>query len=140
MSGEFFDPCGEAFERGLKDLRNGNSAEAIAHFRRAVRLDPQYVNAYVARAFAFLETGHANAAVADCTTAIRLAPGLPQVFRLRASAYRAQGDTAKAEADLAQAARLTPTDRGGSQMRGAGAGEPELSPGRLASMLEEFKR
>ena len=138
MSEKFLDPCGEAFERGLEDLQSGNAAESIAHFKQAIRLDPQYVNAYVARAFAFLETGHTHAAIADCTTAIRLAPKLPQVFRLRASAYRAQGEHAKAEADLAHALQLPATHRGGSQTPDARAGEEERTTGRLTRMLEGF--
>ena len=138
MSEKFFDPCGEAFERGFEDLQNGNAAESIAHFTHAIRLDPQYVNAYVARAFALLETGRVHAAIADCTTAIRLAPKLPQVFRLRASAYRVQGEHAKAEADLAQALELPARQRGGSQTPGAPAGEEERTTARLTRMLEGF--
>ena len=109
MEESFFDPCSDAYQRGLDHLAGGRPEESIDHFTRAVQLDPQYVNAYLARAFAWLETGQPEQAIADCSAAIRLSPELSQAFRLRASAYRGLGEDAKADADLARAGQLAAT-------------------------------
>jgi tetratricopeptide (TPR) repeat protein len=104
--------------RALLDRRdvNGNLADAIQAFDRAVTLDPQFGLAHAARAEAlwsrFLESrdsATARDAVAAGTTALRLSPMSPEVHYVVAVTLAGTGQTDSAIQELEQALALRPT-------------------------------
>ncbi len=96
----------EAVERGVLHLENEQGEQAIECFSEAIRLCPEFANAYFARACAYDDKGDFDPAVADCTEVIRLAPDHFRAYRLRGGIFRKTGEWAKAERDFAKARRI----------------------------------
>jgi tetratricopeptide (TPR) repeat protein len=65
-----------AYRGGLRSLKEDDPGEAISYLNVAIREDPQYAQAYWARAQAFEQTGDAKKAKADKKEALRLDPSL----------------------------------------------------------------
>lgn len=66
------------FNLGLSCLKIGRLAEAEAHFTRALRLDPAFVRAYLARGLARLQRGNAPGACQDWQQAVNLGENAAQ--------------------------------------------------------------
>jgi tetratricopeptide (TPR) repeat protein len=79
---------------------------AIADFTEAIRLDPNYTEAYQSRACAYADANEYEKAIADQTEAIRLGPVTPDLYFNRSIFYKAAGRTSEAEEDTAEAVRL----------------------------------
>ncbi len=97
--------------RGRAHRGNGDYDRAIADHTQAIRIDPKYANAFVARALAWEGKKDIDRAAADYSEAIRLEPGLAAT----ATAYHNRGviwlnkkDYDRAIADLREAIRLDP--------------------------------
>lgn len=60
--------------QGMKDLFNGRPAEAIALFSSAIKMQPDFAEAYEDRALALEQTGDYSAALADYESLIKLDP------------------------------------------------------------------
>ena len=105
------------FQRGC---REGNPQKAIEDFDAAIRLNPEYMEAYQKRAGAWIQWGVDNTirpvgnlseenkarflkAVADCDTVIRLDPKNDEPWRIRSNAHQFLGDFDTALADVNQA-------------------------------------
>ena len=86
-----------SFQEGL-DAENDDSA--IAKFTEAIRLQPDFADAYLHRGDAHSNKGDLDRAVADFSEAIRLEPRFAEAYRARGEAYRSQGQAEKAKADL----------------------------------------
>jgi Tfp pilus assembly protein PilF len=71
-----------------------------------IRLEPQYVQAYLTRAQMLLEAGQPEEALADCNRALEHDPQSVYAFQCRAEVWQAMGEQEKAQADLKQAERL----------------------------------
>ncbi len=129
-------PAAESYRKGVESLDKGETDAAIAHFSRAIQLDPKYAPAYCDRGLALVMKGELDKAVADLDTAIRLAPTGARSYFNRGFAYFQKGEYDKAVADYTDAIRLHPELRRGvsrSGLRphaegrlGAGLGRPEL--------------
>jgi tetratricopeptide (TPR) repeat protein len=81
--------------QGIAAYRQGDVSLAIADFNLAIRLDPNFKNAYVDRGLAFYRMGEFNRAFADIAQAIRLensdritTPPLPKASPLSVSRDR----------------------------------------------------
>jgi len=74
----------------------------------AIRLKPDWPEAYVARGGTFHQLGMHEQGLADRTEAIRLAPDLPEAWLARGNAYYLLGDYKRAMDDLSEAVRLRP--------------------------------
>jgi hypothetical protein len=59
-------------EQGVAAYHNGNVALAIADFNLAIRLDPNFKNAYIDRGIAFYRISEFNRAFADIAQAMRI--------------------------------------------------------------------
>jgi len=73
-----------------------------------VRLDPNYVIAYVCRWDAYSKHGNLDRAISDYNEAIRLDPTDTLGYLARGIAYTKQGKFNKANADFTTAKRLRP--------------------------------
>jgi tetratricopeptide (TPR) repeat protein len=85
---------------------------AIADYTTAIRLKPDYAEAYNDRGFACYLKGDAERAIADFTRAIELRPDYPKAYNSRGVVYMAGGyGRAKAIADFDRAIALKPDFR-----------------------------
>ncbi len=93
----------EAFELGAKFLDNQDLEKALVAFSQAIRIDPQFAQAYNGRGVTYALLGQPERALADCCEAIRLQPQEAEFYRSRGYVYESVGDEANANADFAKA-------------------------------------
>jgi tetratricopeptide (TPR) repeat protein len=79
---------------------------ALESYTAALRLSPEFAEAYVNRAAVHYERGDYAAAIADCDAAIRLDPMLAEAYNNRSLAYYKSNDYARAKADFDHTIRL----------------------------------
>ena len=96
----------EAYQKGMSSLGKQDFDAAVAAFTEAIRLNPDYAEAYCNRGFAYQNKGHLDKAIADFTEAIRLDPKDGNAYFCRGFAHRKKGEPAKALADFAKAKEL----------------------------------
>ena len=75
------------FTAGNDHFRDNNYANAIAEFNEAIRLDPQYAEAFLRRGLAFYNLDQPDRAIENYNEVIRLAPDGPEAFVSRAHSY-----------------------------------------------------
>ena len=96
-------------------------ARAISDLSQAIRLLPNDLDAYAARAKAYAKLGDHESAVADANLAVKLRPTTEiylqraHDFELRATAYKVMGQSELALRDLREAVRLAPNYGGGHE-------------------------
>jgi tetratricopeptide (TPR) repeat protein len=99
-------------KRGEDFSRIHGYDRAIAEYTTAIRLNPDYAEAYNDRGFAYYLRGNPERAIADYTRAIELRPNYPKAYNSRGVVYMAHGyGRAKAIADFDQAIALKPDFR-----------------------------
>ena len=96
----------EWYRKGLTAMRTGNYNEAISAYTKAVRLDPQYVLAYIDRSFAYSKLGNFQQVFENANTAIELDPKYALAYYYRGTAYAKLGKKDHAASDYETAARL----------------------------------
>jgi tetratricopeptide (TPR) repeat protein len=69
-----FDPAYESFDRGLSLFNQGYFAEAVPHFERATRQNPEFGEAYFYLGRSYLSQSKWRAAIPPLRTAFRLSP------------------------------------------------------------------
>jgi tetratricopeptide (TPR) repeat protein len=69
-----FDPAYESFDRGLALFNQGHFAEAVPHFERATRQNPEFGEAYFYLGRSYLSQSKWRAAIPPLRTAFRLSP------------------------------------------------------------------
>ena len=89
------------YELGEIEREHGNLDGAIGHFARALRYQPQFVEAQVGTAKTLMRLGRPAEAVPHLVEAARLDPGNKVPHYLLSSAYKALGDTAAAAKEIA---------------------------------------
>ena len=108
------------FERGFnaKDLD-----EQLRFYSQAIRLKPDYADAFVGRGGARSGKGDMEGALADCNEAIRLRPDLAFAFDVRGAVRAQKSDLEGALEDFNEAIRLNPDDAVGFVGRGGARSE-----------------
>ena len=89
-----------------RDPGSWDFSKAIEEFSQAIRLQPDYVDAYHVRALAYLITGRHTRAMADLNKAINLQTKLALSYMLRSMAWDHLGSQVLAEADREEAGEL----------------------------------
>ena len=102
------DPATEAFEQGVSFVGKGNLDAGIAAFTDAIRLNPQFAEAYYNRGYALDQKRECDKAIADYTDAVRLNPKFVLAYYNRGSDFDMKGDYDKAIADYTEAIRIKP--------------------------------
>ncbi len=97
----------EAFERALS-LPADDLAGKRAAYDEAIRIHPDFAEAYARRAITYLVGGDLEACLADCQIALRLKPSLAEAHHNRAMALARQGNYAEALASYSEVLRLDP--------------------------------
>lgn len=97
--------------RGSIRAEQGDFARGLADFGRALRLDPNYAEAYLQRGLAHQARGGYDAAIHDFDFALTLQPALERAIALRDEALRLRGEDVFAQLEsLNVALRETPTN------------------------------
>ncbi len=89
--------------RGLAYLDLGNTDAALIDFDRAILLNNDVAETFVARARTYLAKDALAQALADANEAIRLDPALAMAYRTRGEIHDRLGEADAAQADFAQA-------------------------------------
>jgi Flp pilus assembly protein TadD len=112
-------PAVSAYNQGVELMKNKRFAQAQSKFEQAVKLDPNFAEAYNNLAFTLRKQGSANyqKSLAYYNKAIQLKPKLAEAYMYRGVLYTQMGRKADAQADLVLLKKLD---------------------GRLAKELEEF--
>jgi Flp pilus assembly protein TadD len=114
-------PAVRAYNEGVKLMQNKRFAQAQPKFEQAIKLDPDFAEAYNNLAFVLRKQGSANfpKSLAYYNKAIELKPKLAEAYMYRGVLYTQMGRKGDAQADLATLKKLN---------------------GSLAKELEEFMR
>jgi tetratricopeptide (TPR) repeat protein len=104
-----------SFETAKEYLISGDSfsvtkdyAHAILDYDQAIRLNPEYAEAYNNRGYAHFWNGNATHALADYSRAIELRPNYANAYNNRGVAYMASGHSDQAISDFDYALELQP--------------------------------
>jgi tetratricopeptide (TPR) repeat protein len=89
-------------------LREGHAAEAIEQYDRALRLNPQFPEAWDGRGVVLAGAGHFSEAIAAYREAVRLRPSYPECEYNMGNALNAAGRPGEAIAAYQAAVRLQP--------------------------------
>jgi tetratricopeptide (TPR) repeat protein len=98
----------QQYQDGLTAVAAGNLNQAMTNFDRAIKLDPQYFQAYIERGNVKTEVGDLPGAVADYTTAIQLNPKSVAAYYNRGTVLSKSGRHQAAIADYNTAIRIDP--------------------------------
>lgn len=100
----FPDAPEECLERGEQYAHEGDYAQALRDFTQAIRLNPDFTEAYLFRGMVYrLKGGHEAKSIQDFTAAIRLKPDFAEAYNWRGILYLKTGDYDRAIADLKEA-------------------------------------
>jgi lipoprotein NlpI len=86
----------------------GENDRAIQDFNEAIRLNPNYAQAYNNRGIAYFDKRENDRAIQDFNEAIRLDPNAFEAYGNRGYAYRNKGDNDRAIQDFNEVIRLNP--------------------------------
>ncbi|MFH1226556.1 MAG: tetratricopeptide repeat protein [Planctomycetota bacterium] len=93
---------------GSLAANNGNLDNSIRYFDEAIRLKPDYSDAYIGRGLTYSLENDPDKSMADFNEAVRLAPKDEDAYFYRGLGYSASGESDPAIADLSKAIRLNP--------------------------------
>jgi tetratricopeptide (TPR) repeat protein len=98
------------FNRGVEWSAKKDYDRAIADYTAAIKIDPQYREAYNNRAIAYRRKNDNERAIADYTEAIRLSPQRGMYYRNRGTALTDLREYARALADYNEAIKIDAND------------------------------
>jgi tetratricopeptide (TPR) repeat protein len=91
-------------------IENGNFDQAITGYTKAIKISPQYADAYGCRANAYYTKGSFDKALADYNRVIEISPQDANAYSNRAAVYYNQGNFDQAIADYTKAIAIDPHD------------------------------
>jgi tetratricopeptide (TPR) repeat protein len=126
----------ESYDSGVRLLKIARYQQAILSFDRAIKLKPDFADAYLMRGRAFIAEAKPERAVADFSAVIELHPGDPQGLIDRGTAYLDVKDYQAAIADANAAIQLNPNLDLAYNLRGAVV----RAAGDLSAALDDFNK
>jgi len=96
------------FYRGTSYGTQSDYKNAIVDFNQAIKLKPDFVEAYSNRGIAYGRQGNSTQAITDYGQALKLKPDAAKVYYNRGNAYGRQGNSTQAIADFTQALKIEP--------------------------------
>ena len=100
--GESYDAL---FGSALALQKEGNYREAIAHYTRAIDMEPREAGAYINRGAAYESTGDLDLALQDLNIALGMGPR-SEAYHIRGHVYFRKGDFGQAVLDFSEVIRL----------------------------------
>ena len=98
------------YDKGILLTVYGNDKAAIAHFKKAIQLDPQHHDAYFQMGVSYGELGQYDIALRQIEKAIELNPEKAVFYYGRARVRLLSGDKEKAMSDFEKAADMGSRD------------------------------
>ena len=108
----------EADESKTREEKDRYYKNAIRHYAEAIKLKPNFANAYNNRGNVYRSTGDFDAAIQDFNDAINLGPEKASFYNNRGSSYFRAGDFDAAIQDYSNSIRLDPKDAWSYNSRG----------------------
>ncbi|MBI3303878.1 MAG: tetratricopeptide repeat protein [Deltaproteobacteria bacterium] len=102
------DAAGDAYDEGSRLFHAGELRQAIAAFDKAIRLKPDYAEAYNGRGIAYDTLAQYERAIKDYDAAIRLNPRSAEFYYNRGNVYSDSGQQEHAVKDYDAAIGLNP--------------------------------
>jgi tetratricopeptide (TPR) repeat protein len=99
-----------SFARGMDKSRNGDSDGAIRDFSEAIRLNPNYADAFVQRGNARFKNGNPDLAITDFSDAIGIDARNAAAFKARGMARLYNADEESALEDLSKAIQIAESE------------------------------
>jgi tetratricopeptide (TPR) repeat protein len=96
------------YEQGVRVFKIGSYDTAIEDFTEAIRLDPNYADAYAFRGEAYFLKKDYDRAITDFTQAIRIDPNHAIAYNDRGTAYTSKKEYNRAIADFETALKINP--------------------------------
>jgi len=115
--------------------------KAIEYLNNAIKLQPDYADAYADRGLAYVDLGHHQRAIEDYNQAIRLQPDDATAYNNRGIAYKKLGQHQRAIEDYNQAIRLQPDGATAYFNRGnayKAIGEQQGNNGQQQRAIEDY--
>jgi len=109
----------EWFEKGYELAMSGNNSDAVKAFSKAIKLNPQYVHAYIERGFAYDMLGNHRQAFKDYNKAVEVNPHYAGAYFVRGMAYGGLRNYRRAIEDYNKAIELDPQNSQAYVGRGA---------------------
>jgi tetratricopeptide (TPR) repeat protein len=103
------DRAQEEVAVALKLLGIGTYDQAMRHFDRAIRIWPDYADAYLNRGLAEHGARHSAEALADFDRALDLDPSLTRAYNARGQIYLENGDVQQTIRDCSKSIQVNPT-------------------------------
>jgi tetratricopeptide (TPR) repeat protein len=97
------------YKKGKEFYNNKEPDNALLELDEAIKLNPDYMEAYYGRAVVYWNSGDNRRAVADLTQVLKFAPEDFYVLYNRAGNYYYMGDYDNAIADYTQLIKISPT-------------------------------
>jgi tetratricopeptide (TPR) repeat protein len=97
------------YQQGMLHHQQRQLEQAIAHFTKAIELNPAYAPAYNHRGLSYATQGKHDQAIDDFTQAIKLDPNHTGTYVTRAISYTRLGRFPEAIADFTKAIKNAPT-------------------------------
>ena len=119
---------------GVLFYEAGDLETAVSRFSEAIKLNPQFADAYNNRGLALTELGHTAQAIHDFDKAVELAPNMALAYFNRGLAQYEQGDYDRVIGDVNEAIRLAPDAPETYAMRG----RAQMERGETASAIADF--
>src|SRR5437762_1125555 len=110
------------FKQGTAAVEHHAWDRAITAFTEAIRLKPDYAEAYSKRGAAYGMKSEREKELADCNKAIEHKPDYAEAYANRGIYYADQGEWEKSVADFTVAFRLAPNDADIYRKRGIAYG------------------
>ena len=96
----------ELFNEGKKHYEHGDIERAMRSYSMAIRLNPDYLDAYYNRGVIYEETGNFEQAIEDFTETLRVNPDYADAYYHRGLAYLELGEVNEAMSDFGDACEM----------------------------------
>ncbi len=108
----FRNPPGAArfSEMGDKSVTEGDTAQALEYYSKAIKIEPSNPAHYTVRGFLLLKLKRIDAALLDFSESIRIEVGRPDGYLTRGLVYSELKRDREADADFTEACRLGSRD------------------------------
>jgi tetratricopeptide (TPR) repeat protein len=96
------------YNRGVDYYEKGDHGNALLGYCEAIKFNPTFTTAYLARGILYQEQGEYDSAISDFTQAVAIDPVCAEAYSNRANSYAEKGILSKAFSDYTAAITINP--------------------------------